>query len=183
MPSSTPVIHQITVGGNSSLTFDPSNIAAQPNDIVQFTFVSKNHTITQSTFANPCVAGLKDGSPGFNSGFMPVAANSSNFPTFNVTVNNTSPIWGFCAQTGHCGKGMVFAINAPENGTNTFDAFRAAAVNGTTTTTSSEPSKPTTISTSSPSSSPRPSGGASSRYNIVSGGAGFVAMVFGAFLL
>ena len=35
-PSPTPVVHDVTVGGNLTMTFNPSNITAQPNDIVQF---------------------------------------------------------------------------------------------------------------------------------------------------
>ena len=41
-------------------------------------------------------------------------------------------MWFFCAQAAntpasHCGKGMVFAINAPQSGT-TFNAFKASAI-------------------------------------------------------
>lgn len=36
-----PIVHQVTVGGDNTLTFNPTNITAQPNDIVQFsTFFS-----------------------------------------------------------------------------------------------------------------------------------------------
>ncbi|KAF9521070.1 hypothetical protein BS47DRAFT_1311040 [Hydnum rufescens UP504] len=132
-----PVIHDIIVGANNTLTFTPSNITAQPNDTVRFNFVAKNHTATQSTFSNPCVAGLAGGIPGFDSGFMPVAANTSGFPTFSITVNNTSPIWVYCKQRlpiGHCGQGMTFAINAVADGPNNYAAFQALAksINGTT---------------------------------------------------
>jgi plastocyanin len=68
----------------------------------------------------------------------PVAANvTSNFPEFTIKVNDTKPIWGYCGQTGHCQQGMVFSINAPPSGPNTFTAFQALAKlsNATTTTT------------------------------------------------
>ncbi|KAH9022943.1 hypothetical protein EDB85DRAFT_1871100, partial [Lactarius pseudohatsudake] len=103
---------------------------ASVGDTVQFTFNPKNHTVTQSTFASPC-APL---SGGFDSGFNPVAVGTaSNFPIFNVTVNDTNPIWVYCRQgentpASHCGKGMVFAVNPGVNGTsNSFAAFQAAA--------------------------------------------------------
>ena len=54
-----------------------------------------------------------------------------------MQVNTTAPIWMFCGQTGHCGQGMVFSINAPATG-NTFDAYLAnakATASGTTATT------------------------------------------------
>ena len=49
---------------------------------------------------------------GFKSGYMPVAANATAIPVFTILVNDTKPIWIHCSQTGHCGKGMVGAINA-----------------------------------------------------------------------
>ena len=45
---------------------------------------------------------------------------------FTLTVNDTNPIWVYCATPGHCTSGMVMAINAPSSG-NTFAAFQAAA--------------------------------------------------------
>jgi hypothetical protein len=66
-----------------------------------------------------------------------VAANvTSNFPTFQIKINDTSPIWGYCGQTGHCEAGMVFSINAPTYGSNTFAAFQALAKNNNATATS-----------------------------------------------
>ena len=50
---------------------------------------------------------------------MPVAGNATTFPTYTVQVNDSAPIWVLCAQTGHCGKGMVFSANAVESGSNT----------------------------------------------------------------
>jgi len=58
---------------------------------------------------------------------MPASANATTFPTYTVQVNDTSPIWAYCRQTGHCGGGMVFAANANESSANTFEAFEARA--------------------------------------------------------
>ncbi|KAI9445221.1 hypothetical protein H4582DRAFT_1914076 [Lactarius indigo] len=124
-------VWQVTVGdANGSTIYTPNNINASVGDTVQFTFNPKNHTVTQSTFANPC-APL---SAGFDSGFNPVAVGTaSSFPIFNITVNDTNPIWVYCRQgentpVSHCGKGMVFAVNPGVNGTsNSFAAFQAAA--------------------------------------------------------
>ncbi len=51
----------------------------------------------------------------------------------------TAPIWAYCAQTGHCGQGMVFSANAVESGANNFEAFQALAIkqNGTSSNSSS----------------------------------------------
>jgi len=125
-PTSTPTSgsdHRVIVGGPGLLTFQPNTVAAQPGDTVTFEFHQKNHTATQSTFSGPCMPM----SGGFNSGFEPVGDSATNFPTFTVPVNDTKPIWVYCAQANHCSSGMVFAVNAPSSG-NTFDAFRANAM-------------------------------------------------------
>ncbi|KIM87510.1 hypothetical protein PILCRDRAFT_815034 [Piloderma croceum F 1598] len=140
--SSSPQVHQVVVGGTDKLFYTPSNITAAAGDVIMFQFQQKNHTITQSSFATPCrelTLTSTSGQVGFDSGFMPVAANATTFPTWNLTVNDTSPIWAYCRQAGHCGSGMVFSVNSVESGPNNFAAFQAAAEqqNGSTTATSS----------------------------------------------
>lgn len=123
-------VHDIQVGENGGLTFTPEAISANPGDQVVFHFVAKNHTATQSSFANPCgpVAG------GFDSGFNPVAADSTDFPTFTYNVTGTTPVWVYCKQAAntpasHCGQGMVFAINCGADGSpNSFTNFKNAAL-------------------------------------------------------
>jgi plastocyanin len=146
-PTSTSQDHRIIVGGGP-LTFQPSNITAQPGDTVTFEFHVKNHTVTQSSFAAPCVklaSTSTSGQVGFDSGFMPVAAGATTFPTFTVQVNDTAPIWAYCRQQGHCGQGMVFAVNANESSPKSFEAFEALAMqlNGTTSTTNTTSSSTT----------------------------------------
>jgi plastocyanin len=115
--------HRVIVGGTGVLAFQPNTVTAQPGDTVTFEFHQKNHTATQSTFATPCGPMAN----GFNSGFQPVGTDATTFPTYTVRVNDTTPVWVYCAQSGHCSSGMVFAINAPSSG-NTFDAFKAKAM-------------------------------------------------------
>jgi len=125
--------------GTAGLIFDPSSITAAIGDTVTFQFHPKNHTVTQSTFANPCTImppNATSGAPGgINSGFMPVAAGTTTLPSVTVNVTVSTPLWFYCEQTGHCSQGMVFAINAPTTG-NTFDKYlsNALATAGTTTT-------------------------------------------------
>jgi hypothetical protein len=127
----------VKVGANNGLIFDPSNITAQAGDTISFQFQGKNHSVTQSTFGNPCEF-MTTPSTGVDSGFMPVPANATSLPQWSITVNNAStPLWFFCAQTNpvsHCQKGMVFSVNAPA--TKTFAMFQAAAeASGGNTTT------------------------------------------------
>jgi plastocyanin len=125
----------VKVGENAGLTFDPTSVTAAEGDVVQFEFVAKNHTVTQSTFAVPCEK-MTTPTEGVDSGYVPVANGTTAFPTWSFTVNNASaPLWFYCAQTGHCAKGMVFAINPTAN--KSFAAFQAAAMASTTTSSAS----------------------------------------------
>lgn len=122
--------HMVTVGGSAGLVYTPSSINAAVGDIVQFNFESKNHSVTQSSFATPCIKTTG----GFDSGFMPNINNTvSPAPMLQFQVTVSTPIWMFCAQTGHCGQGMVFSINP--TAAKSQDAFLAAAKaqNGTAT--------------------------------------------------
>ncbi|WVQ76813.1 hypothetical protein IAR50_006487 [Cryptococcus sp. DSM 104548] len=117
--------HTVLVGQNSTKTFTPSELTAAVGDIVNFQFVGGNHTVTQSTFASPCT------NSGFKSGFVP--GNATNPSSFSISINDTTPLWMYCGQTGHCAAGMVMAINANTTG-KTFAAFQAAAMGNTTAT-------------------------------------------------
>ncbi|KAF9265512.1 Cupredoxin [Marasmius fiardii PR-910] len=120
----------ITVGDNNSLLFNPESVAdVQQGDVLQFTFVSKNHSVVQSTFATPCTA--KES--GINSDFHLISDPSQPF-VWNLTVNDTTaPLWFYCSQKqpgDHCAAGMVLAINPTANAT--FDAFKAKATGNST---------------------------------------------------
>lgn len=126
-------IHNVTVGEGGLLKFNPQNITAAVGDKVSFEFRAKNHTVTQSTFAQPCVPATINGSAGVDSGFMFIPNNTNlqpgEFPTWTITINTDGPLWFHCAQTNgknHCQAGMVFSINeTPEK---TFDSFLATAM-------------------------------------------------------
>ncbi|KAJ7052519.1 hypothetical protein C8F01DRAFT_1261672 [Mycena amicta] len=113
--SGQPVNHLIKVGADG-LNYTPSNITAAPGDTVTFEFHPKNHTVTQSALNLDL--------------FLSLLMRLS-FPTFTITINDTTPIWGYCGQQGppvHCTSGMVFSINAVESGPNNFAAFKHLAM-------------------------------------------------------
>jgi plastocyanin len=68
--------HSVTVGGPQGLAFSPQELKATVGDTVIFTFLSQNHTATQSTFDAPCVA--LDG--GMDSGYQANPNNTVNPP-------------------------------------------------------------------------------------------------------
>jgi len=152
----------VTVGG-TALTFVPPSVIAQVGDTIRFTFKQKNHTVTQSTLQNPCVPLAN----GFNSGFVPVAANkTTDFPTAELTLKNLNPIWAYCAQANHCSSsGMVFAVNPGSQ----FAAFQSAATQAPSSTL-----PPSVTSTSAP--VPTSSGLSSGAdHRVIVGGTGVLA--------
>ena len=125
---------QVTVGGDAGLVYSPETIQAAMYDMVQFNFMAKNHTVTQSTFPKPCNKMMG----GIDSGFMPNSGTGTP-PMMMVQVNSTMPMWFYCRQKKpmpHCGAGMTFSINPTADKSQA--AFKAAAIaiNGTGATAS-----------------------------------------------
>jgi plastocyanin len=77
----------VAAGMAPKLEYTPDTIKAAVGDMVVFEFMQKNHTVTQSTFADPC----KKMEGGMDSGFMP---NPDGAPgvTWNMTVQTTEPL-------------------------------------------------------------------------------------------
>lgn len=59
----TPVKSIKVEVGRSGFTFDPNNVQANVGDTISFHFNPKNHSVTQSSFLQPCqeVPGLNSG--------------------------------------------------------------------------------------------------------------------------
>ncbi|KAI9680568.1 MAG: hypothetical protein M1817_004008 [Caeruleum heppii] len=136
--------HKIMVGGDAGLIFSPDQITAQVGDMVEFTFMQKNHTVTQSTFKTPCVK-MADG---LDSGFMPNDGSVSPAPVYTFQVKSTEASWFYCKQkTGtHCGKGMVFSINpTAEKSHETFKSM-AMQQNGTDAAAGASSAAPADVS-------------------------------------
>ncbi|KAF8921018.1 hypothetical protein CPB85DRAFT_1268962 [Mucidula mucida] len=118
----------LVVVGDGGLVFNPTTVTAAKDDTITFSFRPKNHTVTQSTFADPCTR-MTTPKEGIDSGFAPVAADATSLPQWTITIDDPStPLWFFCAQTQHCQMGMVFAVNPTAD--KTFEAFQATAMGG-----------------------------------------------------
>jgi len=112
--------------GTPAFVYTPNQVKAKVGDRINFEFHVKNHTATQSSFAEPCTRQRNTVTKelGVDSGFMPVPPNATAIPVWSIEVKqDKAPIWLFCNQGNHCNSGMVFAINAPEQGDKTFAAF------------------------------------------------------------
>jgi plastocyanin len=123
--------YNVVVGMNETLTYMPNQISGvNVGDTIAFTFAAKNHTVTQSSFVNPCSNLSSNPQDMLDSGFQFVPAGAASLPQWSFTVSSTAaPLWFYCRQTTHCEKGMVFAINP--TATKTYNLFQQAA-NGTT---------------------------------------------------
>lgn len=126
----------VTVAKNGSLTYSPNKIVAQPGEFVQFQFLAGNHTVTQSTFDQPCQPiSMHSNVTGFHSGFLPAAASAAMgmVPTYTIQINNTNPLWLYCAQGRHCENGMVMVINEPAaNASRTLENYKSLAAQAQT---------------------------------------------------
>ncbi|PSS27198.1 hypothetical protein M430DRAFT_130471 [Amorphotheca resinae ATCC 22711] len=171
--SAAKATHSVTVGGTAGLVYTPDTIEAAVGDMVIFTFESANHTVTQSAFNTPCekLAG------GVDSGFIPNINNSvSPPPQMAMQVTVATPIWFYCKQKGHCGKGMTFSINPTANKTQAMFQQMAIAQNGTGSasaitggSTSSVAAPPPAVTSSAASSSSGSMSSGSSSGSMVSG--------------
>lgn len=131
-------VHTVQVGDKSgALKFYPEEIPdAAVGDLVQFQFYPVNHSVARSGFASPCVPldpATANGTSGFFSGFMPVKPEDQYMPTFTIMINDTNPIWYYCATGRHCENGMVGVINPPKNSADrTLALYKAAAARANT---------------------------------------------------
>ncbi|KAI0341708.1 hypothetical protein BDW22DRAFT_265127 [Trametopsis cervina] len=108
--SSTKTHTVIVAPTQGVLRYVPPMVKAQPGDTVHYVWHANNHTVTKSSQLEVC---NKTSDAPFASG-----THDKDF-TFDVLVNDTTPIFFYCGTPGHCEKGMWGAINANSgNGTN-----------------------------------------------------------------
>ncbi|KAJ0107326.1 hypothetical protein J7T55_015792 [Diaporthe amygdali] len=139
--ASAQKVQVVTVStANNSLVYTPDNIKASAGEMVQFQFVAGNHTVTQSTFDQPCtpINSIMSNVTGFHSGYQPAAASKQTgmIPTYSIMINDTKPLWVYCAQGKHCQSGMVMVINenTAANATRSLTEFKALAAKATSNT-------------------------------------------------
>lgn len=104
-----PRIHDVSVGLFGDDRFQPRYVNAALGDRIRFSFSEGNHTVTESTFTNPCSAGGI-----FDTNFFHASDHLQGSNDVTIVVDTTNPRWFFCRQTvptPHCWSGMVFAIN------------------------------------------------------------------------
>lgn len=101
-PSKTHVVWVAPTQG--VLRYVPFAINASVGDTVKFVWGANNHTVTKGSELTPCNA--TSDSP-FSSGLQ-----LKDF-VFEQVVNDTNPLFVYCAVPTHCAKGMFGIINPP----------------------------------------------------------------------
>lgn len=91
--------------GEDGFVFKPSVVMANPGDKVEFKFYPGVHSVANSDFGDPCHPSQANQ---IWSGFV-----EDTRMRFVLEVNDTTPIWLYCAQVGHCAAGMSMVINPP----------------------------------------------------------------------
>lgn len=130
----TPVRVGMAANGTAGFFFSPDTLTVPVGAMVQFQFVGGNHTVTQSNFDAPCIplSTSNTSAVGLHSDYVPAAASiqqSGEIPIWTIQINNTNPIWLYCAQGQHCQSGMSMVINPPANNADrTLENYRAGAV-------------------------------------------------------
>lgn len=99
---------------NTSLIFTPSEVQANPGDVLQFQFFLTNHTATRAAGPSSPCSPMQDNAAGaVHSGFIPGAMlnGSDTVGAFDVMVQNKDPMYIYCAQGPHCQLGQVMVVN------------------------------------------------------------------------
>lgn len=127
-------IQTVTVGGpNNFEGFNPHSLKVGQGSRVHFDFLAVNHTLTESTFKNPCQK--KDGAL-IDTDFNNANPNNiRNLHPFDYTFASDEARYFYCKQgagtsDSHCGHGEVFAVNVDERQFKEFQERAKAALNG-----------------------------------------------------
>ncbi|PKS11775.1 hypothetical protein jhhlp_001068 [Lomentospora prolificans] len=130
-----PVLVGMNANGTAGTFFSPDKVTAPIGSMVQFQFMGGNHTVTQSTFDDACtpISAINASAVGVSTGFVPAmnAMQTGQIPVYSIMINDTRPIWLYCAQGRHCQSGMVMVINenTAANSTRSLENHRSIAAN------------------------------------------------------
>jgi len=120
---------QVVTVGQNGLSFSPNSLTATVGSSVEFHFFPPTHSVAQSSFSTPCAP--PSNSSGFWSGLIQ-SSGGQNSNVFRITINDTNPIWFYCAFPTHCQSGMAGVINPPSDPNQSLANYMTAAAKTST---------------------------------------------------
>ncbi|KAK4111909.1 hypothetical protein N656DRAFT_769067 [Canariomyces notabilis] len=127
--SSGPATIAIAVGAKGHV-FTPNEVKANVGDIIRFNFYPGGHRVARAAFQWPCIPYeyATTNKAGFYTGRFDPQVITNPPPHFDVRVNDTEPIFYYCAAPGSCIDYHMIGVINP-NSTHTFEAQLEAARN------------------------------------------------------
>lgn len=86
---------------------------------IEFQFFPSNHSVGRAEYQQPCIPYEDTGmnKVGFWSGFFPLSAVANIPPTWNLTINDTEPVFFYCAAPGSCINNLMVGVINPNSST------------------------------------------------------------------
>lgn len=102
-PTGTGATHTVVVAPSQGvLRFVPFALNATVGDTIKFIWGANNHTVTRGTELTPCNRSAED--------FFASGLQNKDF-VYTQVINDTSPIYYYCAAPNHCQRGMFAVLN------------------------------------------------------------------------
>ncbi|KAK4175117.1 hypothetical protein QBC36DRAFT_355544 [Triangularia setosa] len=122
-----PATRTIAVGLEGH-AFTPKETTANVGDIIKFNFYPGGHRVSRAEFGFPCIPYeyVNGNTEGFWTGVFNPQAILNPPPSYEVRVNDTKPIFFYCAAPNSCTDWQMIGVINP-NSTATFDAQLALA--------------------------------------------------------
>ncbi|KAK4673195.1 hypothetical protein QC763_109685 [Podospora pseudopauciseta] len=156
--TSTPPATRTIAVGLEGHAFTPKETTANVGDIIKFNFYPGGHRVSRAEFGFPCIPYeyVNGNTEGFWTGVFNPQAILNPPPSYEVRVNDTLPIFFYCAAPNSCTDWQMIGVINP-NSTATFDAQLALASQAKLQLEPGEPF-PTESAKNGPTASPVPSG-------------------------
>ncbi|KAL1839161.1 hypothetical protein VTJ49DRAFT_1817 [Mycothermus thermophilus] len=114
--SKGPATVTIAVGARGHI-FTPSEAKANVGDIIKFNFYPGGHRVARAEFGWPCIPYeyANIGKQGFYTGAFYPQVVSNDPPSYSVRVNDTEPIFFYCAAPGSCVDYQMIGVINPNS--------------------------------------------------------------------
>ncbi|KAF8599527.1 hypothetical protein BDV93DRAFT_560330 [Ceratobasidium sp. AG-I] len=113
--------YKVAVGKGGKPRYNPQYVHAKVGDTIRFEFFPREHSVTETSFDNPC----HEINGGYDTGLITFSKYRNMTRTYKVT--KQQPQFFYSSAHYACVAGMVFAVNPPRTG-RTFQKFQNNAI-------------------------------------------------------